>query len=144
MMPSNHYIAVSTIPHQLCDLSAKQVLKLESPSTQGVKSFETFAPTGPYLVLRDQATDPHRLKIKLTVSGETRQNSTTENMIFKIPQVVAFISSVMTLQSGEIVGIGTPAGVGFYSKPERELLGVGDVMEAEIESIGLLRNRVAS
>ncbi len=84
------------------------------------------------------------MKIKLTVSGETRQNSTTENVIFKIPQVVAFISSVMTLQSGEIVGIGTPAGVGFYSKPERELLGVGDVMEAEIESIGLLRNRVAS
>ena len=125
------------------DVSARDIQFSDKQWFRG-KSFDTFAPTGPYLVLRDQVTDPHRLKMKLTVNGETRQNSTTENMIFKIPQVVAFISRVMTLQPGDIIATGTPAGVGFYSKPERKLLRVGDVMEAEIESIGLLRNRVAS
>jgi 2-keto-4-pentenoate hydratase/2-oxohepta-3-ene-1,7-dioic acid hydratase in catechol pathway len=63
-------------------------------------------------------------------------------MIFKIPQIIAFISRVMTLQPGDIIATGTPAGVGFYAKPEKRLLKTGDLMEAEIESIGVLRNRV--
>jgi 2-keto-4-pentenoate hydratase/2-oxohepta-3-ene-1,7-dioic acid hydratase in catechol pathway len=82
--------------------------------------------------------------MELRVNGEVRQSGTTANMIFKIPQVIAFVSSVMTLQPGDIIATGTPAGVGFYAKPEKKLLKPGDLIEAEIEGLGVLRNRVIS
>jgi len=123
------------------DISARDIQFKDKQWFRG-KSFDTFAPTGPCLVLSDQIRDPHRLKMELRVNGEVRQSSTTANMIFKIPQIIAFISRTMTLQPGDIVATGTPAGVGFYAKPEKKLLRPGDFMEAEIESIGVLRNRV--
>jgi acylpyruvate hydrolase len=125
------------------DISARDIQFADKQWFRG-KSFDTFAPTGPCLVLREQVSDPHNLKMELRVNGEARQRSTTANMIFKIPQLVAFISNVMTLQPGDIIATGTPAGVGFYAKPEKRLLKPGDLMEAEIEGIGLLRNRIVS
>jgi 2-keto-4-pentenoate hydratase/2-oxohepta-3-ene-1,7-dioic acid hydratase in catechol pathway len=134
------YIGGYTI---LNDISARD-LQFSLKQWFAGKSFDTFAPTGPCLVLKDQVADPHNLKMQLRVNGELRQNSTTANMIFKIPRLIAFISSVMTLQVGDIISTGTPAGVGFYAKPERKLLKPGDVIEAEIENIGILRNTVVS
>lgn len=125
------------------DISARDIQFADKQWFRG-KSFDTFAPTGPYLVLSDQVADPHRLKMELRVNGEIRQGSTTANMIFKIPQLIAFISSVMTLEPGDIIATGTPAGVGFYAKPEKRLLKPGDLIEAEIEGLGVLRNRVVS
>jgi 2-keto-4-pentenoate hydratase/2-oxohepta-3-ene-1,7-dioic acid hydratase in catechol pathway len=125
------------------DISARDIQFADKQWFRG-KSFDTFAPTGPYLVSREQVSDPHNLKMELRVNGEIRQRSTTANMIFKIPELVAFISNVMTLQPGDIIATGTPAGVGFYAKPEKRLLKPGDLMEAEIEGIGLLRNRIVS
>ena len=123
------------------DISARDIQFGDKQWFRG-KSFDTFAPTGPSLVFREQVSDPHNLKMELRVNAEIRQRSTTANMIFKIPQLVAFISNVMTLQPGDIIATGTPAGVGFYAKPEKRLLKPGDLMEAEIEGIGLLRNRI--
>jgi len=125
------------------DISARDI-QFADKQWFRAKSFDTFAPTGPYLVLSDQVKDPHRLKMELRVNGEIRQSSTTANMIYKIPQLIAFISHVMTLQPGDIIATGTPAGVGFYSKPEKRLLRPGDVIEAEIEGLGVLRNRVVN
>lgn len=125
------------------DISARDMQLGDKQWFRG-KSFDTFAPTGPCLVLSDQMSDPHRLKMELRVNGEVRQSGTTANMIFKIPQIIAFVSSVMTLQPGDIIATGTPAGVGFYAKPEKRLLKPGDLIEAEIESLGVLRNRVIS
>jgi acylpyruvate hydrolase len=125
------------------DISARDIQFADEQWFRG-KSFDTFAPTGPCLVLREQVGDPHNLKIELRVNGEVRQRSTTANMIFKIPQLVAFISNTMTLQPGDIIATGTPAGVGYYAKPERRLLKPGDLMEAEIENVGVLRNKIVS
>ena len=125
------------------DISARDIQFADKQWFRG-KGFDTFAPTGPCLVLLEQVSDPHNLKMELRVNGEVRQRSTTANMIFKIPQLVAFISNVMTLQPGDIIATGTPAGVGFYAKPEKRLLKPGDLMEAEIEGIGVLRNRIVS
>jgi 2-keto-4-pentenoate hydratase/2-oxohepta-3-ene-1,7-dioic acid hydratase in catechol pathway len=123
------------------DVSARDIQFEDKQWFRG-KSFDTFAPTGPCLVLKDQISDPHHLKMQLRVNGEVRQNGTTANMIFKTPHLIAFISRVMTLQPGDVIATGTPAGVGFYAKPEKKLLKPGDMVEAEIEGIGVLRNRI--
>ena len=123
------------------DTSARDIQSADKQWFRG-KSFDTFAPTGPYLVLKDQVIDPNHLKMELKVNGEVRQDSTTANMVFKIPQLIAFISKVMTIQPGDIIATGTPAGVGFYAKPEKKLLRPGDAIEAQIEGLGILRNRV--
>jgi len=125
------------------DITARDIQFADKQWFRG-KSFDTFAPTGPCLVLSDQVSDPHRLKIELRVNGEIRQSGTTANMIFQIPELVSFISRVMTLQPGDIIATGTPAGVGFYAKPKKGLLKPGDLMEAEIEGLGVLRNKVVS
>jgi len=106
------------------------------------KSLDTFAPMGPCLVTRDQIPDPNNLDLELTVNGEVRQKSNTRNMVFKIPGLVEEISSGMTLEPGDVVSTGTPAGVGFTRDPP-EYLKPGDVVEASIERIGVLANPVA-
>jgi len=115
------------------DISARDIQFADKQWFRG-KSFDTFAPTGPCLVLKDQLGDPHHLKMELRVNGETRQNSTTANMVFGIPQLVAFISKVMTIQSGDIIATGTPAGVGPMQP--------GDRVDVQIEGIGTLSNFV--
>ncbi|MEX2705076.1 MAG: fumarylacetoacetate hydrolase family protein [Candidatus Freyrarchaeum guaymaensis] len=123
------------------DVSARDIQFGDGQWFRG-KSFDTFAPTGPCLALREQIPDPQNLKMQMRLNGEVVQDSSTKNMIFKIPYIVSFISDVMTLEPGDIIATGTPSGVGVYHKPDPRLLRVGDVMEAYIEKIGVLRNPV--
>ncbi len=124
------------------DVSARDIQFRSGQWFRG-KSFDTFAPMGPYLVLKDEIPDPHNLKMQMKVNGEVRQNSSTRKMIFKIPYLISFISAGITLEPGDVIATGTPSGVGFYSKPQK-LLKPGDIMEATIEKIGTLRNKVIS
>ncbi len=97
------------------------------------KGFDTFAPIGPRVVGAEEI-DPHNLEIGLKVNGEVRQRGNTSQMLFKIPEIISYISSIMTLESGDIIATGTPEGVGRIEH--------GDVIEAWIEGIGVLRERV--
>ena len=85
------------------------------------KTFDTFAPMGPWIITADEIPDPHSLDIQLEINGERLQNSNTRELIFKIPDLIAFLSSVFTLEPGDIVSTGTPAGVGVARKPQRFL-----------------------
>jgi 2-keto-4-pentenoate hydratase/2-oxohepta-3-ene-1,7-dioic acid hydratase in catechol pathway len=105
------------------------------------KSLDTFCPLGPWLVTADEIGDPQNLEIQLRVNGETKQHANTKQMIFKIAQQIAWLSKGITLEPGDIILTGTPSGVGFARKPP-EYLKVGDVVEVEIEKIGILRNHV--
>lgn len=125
------------------DVSARDIQFGDKQWTRG-KSFDTFAPCGPWIVTKDEIPDPHRLRILTKVNNELRQNSSTANMVFKIPQIVSSMSMVMTLEPGDMISTGTPAGVGYFMKPEPKLLMVGDVVEVSIENIGTIRNRVVS
>lgn len=107
------------------------------------KSFDTFAPTGPYLVTADAINDPHELGISLRLNGETMQKGNTADMIFRLPEVIAYVSRVFTLQAGDLLFTGTPAGVGFTRKPP-VFLKAGDEVEIAIDGLGLLRNRVVA
>ena len=103
------------------------------------KWFDTFAPCGPWLVTKDEVADPHDLEISLTVNGELRQQGNTRDMIFSIPEQVAYVSSIMTLEPGDIISTGTPAGAGVGGDNS---LRDGDQLVCEIEGIGALRNSV--
>jgi 2-keto-4-pentenoate hydratase/2-oxohepta-3-ene-1,7-dioic acid hydratase in catechol pathway len=105
------------------------------------KTFDTFAPMGPVLVTADERIDPHNLPIRCVVNGETLQNSNTSQFIFNIPESLAYLSQIMTLEVGDVVFTGTPPGVGFARKPPVFLKG-GDVCEIQIDGIGTLRNPV--
>lgn len=107
------------------------------------KNFSTFAPMGPFLVTPDQAGEPDALGMELRVNGQTRQNSSTKYMVFKVRQLIEFFSS-MKLEPGDIITSGTPSGVAIYRKPNKEpyLLKPGDQLEAKIESIGRLQNSI--
>ncbi|MDD1779161.1 MAG: fumarylacetoacetate hydrolase family protein [Candidatus Helarchaeota archaeon] len=105
------------------------------------KSFDTFAPLGPWIVSSDSIGDPMNLHIECRVNKELRQNSNTNDMNFNVYETVSFISEAITLLPGDIIGTGTPAGVGAGRKPPLSLK-VGDVIEMSIENIGLLRNYV--
>lgn len=103
------------------------------------KWFDTFAPMGPCLVLKDAIPDPHALRITLRVNGEVKQDSRTSMMIFSIPELIEWCSTLVTLEPGDVISTGTPSGVGHA---RGEFLRAGDVVESEIEGIGILRNPV--
>ncbi len=105
------------------------------------KSFDTFAPLGPWIVDRFTVGDPNQLSIKTWVNDDLRQNSNTSNLIFKVQDLINFISQGITLEPGDVISTGTPGGVGFARKPP-QLLRVGDVVSIEIEKIGRLTNKV--
>src|SRR5262249_13839059 len=105
------------------------------------KTFDTFAPTGPTLATADEVPDPHHLAIRLRLNGRTMQDSNTQQMVFTVGQVLAYLSQVMTLEPGDLIFTGTPPGVGFARKPP-VFLKPGDVAEVEIEGLGVLRNPV--
>lgn len=107
------------------------------------KTFDTFAPMGPWIVTADEIPDPHNLDISIEISGEVLQDSNTRELIFKIPDLIAHLSSVFTLEPGDIVSTGTPAGVGFVRKPPR-FLRPGDDVVVKIPQIGELRNPVVA
>jgi 2-keto-4-pentenoate hydratase/2-oxohepta-3-ene-1,7-dioic acid hydratase in catechol pathway len=96
---------------------------------------------GPHLVSADEIADPHALDISLSIGGEVLQHSNTRELIFRIPDLVAYLSSVVTLEPGDVVATGTPSGVGFARKPPRYLK-PGDEVVVSIEGLGELRNPV--
>jgi 2-keto-4-pentenoate hydratase/2-oxohepta-3-ene-1,7-dioic acid hydratase in catechol pathway len=103
------------------------------------KTFDTFAPTGPVLVTKDEIPDPQTLQVQLRLNGQTMQNSNTKEFIFNVPHILWFVSQVITLEPGDLIFTGTPPGVGISRKPP-VLLKAGDVVEVEIEKIGVLKN----
>jgi 2-keto-4-pentenoate hydratase/2-oxohepta-3-ene-1,7-dioic acid hydratase in catechol pathway len=105
------------------------------------KGSDGFAPMGPAVVTRDEIVDPQRLRIRSSVNGEAWQDSTTAEMVFDIPTLVAFVSRAITLEPGDLIATGTPAGVGHFQRPPRYLF-AGDVMRCEIEGIGAIENPV--
>ncbi len=123
------------------DVSARDVqLKGTTQWLMG-KTFDTFAPMGPYIVTADEVPDPHNLNVKLTLNGQVMQNSSTKELIFNIPQLLEFLSKVFTLEPGDVVSTGTPPGVGFARKPQ-VLLKPGDHCIVEVEGLGQLHNPV--
>lgn len=107
------------------------------------KGQDTFAPMGPCIVTADELADPHNLNIVTRVNGVEKQNSNTRFMLFNVNQLIADISSVMTLEPGDIIATGTPAGVGAGRTPQ-EFMWPGDVLESQIEGIGTLRNPIVA
>jgi len=105
------------------------------------KTFDTFAPCGPHLVTADEVPNPHSLPIRLRLNGETMQNSNTQQMIFSVGYLLAYLSQIFTLEPGDLIYTGTPPGVGFARKPP-VFLKAGDVVDVEIEGLGTLRSPV--
>jgi 2-keto-4-pentenoate hydratase/2-oxohepta-3-ene-1,7-dioic acid hydratase in catechol pathway len=124
------------------DVSARDFQMKTSQWLMG-KTFDTFAPMGPWIVTADEVADPHALDISMTIGGQVLQNSNTRELIFRIPQLIEFLSSVVTLEPGDIVSTGTPAGVGFGFKPPRWLR-AGDECVVTVAGIGELRNPVVA
>ena len=124
------------------DVSARDWQK-EKPARQWLlgKTFDTFAPFGPELVLKDEIADPMQLGIQLRLNGRVMQVSNTNQCIFDIPALIAYISQVVTLEVGDLIYTGTPPGVGDMRKPP-VYLQPGDTVEVEIESLGTLKNFV--
>lgn len=107
------------------------------------KSADTFAPLGPFMATKDEIIDPHKLRLWLKVNDQMLQDSNTDDMIFKIPTIVSYLSQFMTLLPGDIVSTGTPAGVGLGLKPPRYLKS-GDVVELGIDGLGVQRQVAVS
>ncbi|EGO64272.1 fumarylacetoacetate hydrolase family protein [Acetonema longum] len=120
------------------DISARDLQKAHGQWLMG-KSPDTFAPLGPCIVHKNAIPAPHNLSIKSMINGEIRQNANTKDMVFDIPALIAAISSIITLEPGDIIATGTPAGVGAGFNPPR-FLQPGDEMRLEIENIGILVN----
>ena len=128
------YVAAYTV---LNDVTARDMqaadMKASHPWFRS-KSFDTFCPMGPYLVLPDEIDDPHNLDLEMRVNDVVKQQANTSDLIFTIPAIIAYISEMITLEPGDILSTGTPAGISPV-KP-------GDMMEATVEKVGLLRNPV--
>lgn len=122
------------------DISARDIQMGDGQWTRG-KSCDTFAPMGPALVTPDEVPDPQNLSIQCRLNGEVVQDSSTRQMIFPVPFLIAFCSRFMTLEAGDVIATGTPPGVGMARKPAR-FLNPGDVVEVEIEGLGVLRNTI--
>jgi len=105
------------------------------------KSIDGYCPMGPWIVTADEIADPQSLMLHLRVNGATKQEASTSSMIFSVRQIIAVLSTGLTLEPGDIIATGTPSGVGFARNPP-EFLKAGDVVEAEVEGIGMLRNGV--
>jgi 2-keto-4-pentenoate hydratase/2-oxohepta-3-ene-1,7-dioic acid hydratase in catechol pathway len=124
------------------DLTAREIQKNEGQWFRA-KSFDTFAPIGPVIIPKNKIQDPQNLHLKSYVNGKLRQNSNTSDMIFKIFELISYISKSMTLEAGDLIATGTPAGVGVFMKEKKFLL-PGDEIACEIEKIGKLVNKVVS
>jgi 2-keto-4-pentenoate hydratase/2-oxohepta-3-ene-1,7-dioic acid hydratase in catechol pathway len=122
------------------DVSARDVQFSESQWVRA-KSFDTFCPLGPVVVTADEIPDPQALRLRTRVNGEVMQDSSTAEMVFGVAELLAFCSRSFTLEPGDVVLTGTPWGCGEFMDPPRSLA-PGDVVESEIEGIGVLRNAV--
>jgi 2-keto-4-pentenoate hydratase/2-oxohepta-3-ene-1,7-dioic acid hydratase in catechol pathway len=124
------------------DVSARDIQLATTQWTLG-KSFDTFAPLGPSIVTKEEIPDPHALEIKLSINGVVLQHSNTRELIFKLPDLIAYISSITPLQPGDIISTGTPAGVGLGRSPQRWLR-AGETITIEITGLGKLVNPVGA
>jgi 2-keto-4-pentenoate hydratase/2-oxohepta-3-ene-1,7-dioic acid hydratase in catechol pathway len=115
--------------------------QLRAPTHTLGKSFDTHGPFGPWLVTRDEIADPHALRLRTWVNGELRQDANTSQMIHRIGAMVAELSTAFTLEPGDVLSTGSPAGVGGLMSPPRYLV-AGDVVRVEIEGIGAIENLV--
>jgi 2-keto-4-pentenoate hydratase/2-oxohepta-3-ene-1,7-dioic acid hydratase in catechol pathway len=122
------------------DVSARDFQFADGQWQRG-KSCDTFAPMGEFVATTDEIKDPNNLRIQFRLNGETLQDSTTNELIFKIPELIEFLSESITLEPGDVIATGTPPGVGFARKPP-VFLKDGDVAEVEIEGLGVLSNTV--
>ncbi len=126
----------------LNDITARDLQRQHKQFFIG-KSLDGACPMGPIVVTRDELPDPHNLRITSRVNGETQQDSNTRHMIFNIPQIIEILSRSRTLEVGDVIATGTPSGVGVAQEPAR-FLEAGDLLESEIESIGILSNKIIS
>ena len=126
----------------LNDVSARDY-QFRGPQWLQGKTFDTFAPCGPFLITSDEIADPHALGIRLRLNGEVMQESSTRELIFGIPRLISYLSDIVTLAPGDIISTGTPPGVGYARKPA-VYLKAGDVVEVEIDQVGTIRNPVVS
>ncbi len=131
------YIFGYTILH---DVSARDIQFKDKQFTRG-KSIDTFAPCGPWITTKDEINDPQNLQIVTKVNGEIRQNSSSSKMVISIERIISSLSKVMTLEAGDIISTGTPAGVAMSMK-EPKYLKNGDIVEITIENLGTIRNRI--
>ncbi len=120
------------------DVTARELQNGDGQWTRG-KSLDTFCPLGPYIVTRDDIADPQNLNLKTTVNGEVMQDDNTSQMVFKIPQLISYCSQMFTLEPGDMILTGTPAGVGVGMKPPR-FLADGDTVTVSVEEIGEVSN----
>ena len=124
----------------LNDVSARDIQFKDKQFTRG-KSIDTFAPSGPWITTKDEIDDAQNLQIVTKVNGEIRQNSSSSKMVISIEKIISSLSKVMTLEAGDIISTGTPAGVAMSMK-EPKYLKSGDVVEITIENLGTIRNRI--
>ncbi len=123
------------------DVSARDLQFAHGQWFRG-KSLDTFCPVGPFLTTADEVPDPQTLRIRSYVNGEVRQDSTTANMVFSVAELISYISRTITLEPGDLIATGTPAGVGYAREP-KALLVPGDQVTVEIDGLGALSNSVA-
>jgi 2-keto-4-pentenoate hydratase/2-oxohepta-3-ene-1,7-dioic acid hydratase in catechol pathway len=124
------------------DVSARDLQFADGQWTRG-KSPDTFCPVGPRLVPRDEVPDPQQLAIRAVLNGETMQESSTSNMVFGVAALIAYITRTITLEPGDLIATGTPAGVGAFRTPP-VFMQPGDEITIEIERLGALTNPVAA
>ena len=122
------------------DVSARDIQFKDKQFTRG-KSIDTFAPCGPWITTKDEISDPQNLEIITKVNGELRQKSSSVNMVIPIKKIIASLSNIMTMEEGDIISTGTPAGVAMSMK-EPKYLRDGDIVEISIENLGTIRNKV--
>jgi 5-carboxymethyl-2-hydroxymuconate isomerase len=136
--------ALEAVAGYICvnDVSARDLQFADGQWTRG-KSPDTFCPVGPNLVPRDEIQDPQSLAIRAILNGETMQESTTANMVFGVAELIAYITRTITLEPGDLIATGTPAGVGAFRNP-RVWMNPGDEITIEIEGVGALTNPVAA
>ena len=125
------------------DVSEREFQMARGGTWDKGKGCDTFGPIGPYLVTRDEVPDPQRLKLWLEVDGHRYQNGTTANMIFTVADLVSYVSQFMSLQPGDIISTGTPAGVGLGQKPEPVYLRAGQTVTLAVEGLGEQVQKVA-
>jgi acylpyruvate hydrolase len=123
------------------DVSARD-LQGREPQWTRAKGADDFCPYGPWITTTDEIADVHALSLRTWVNGELRQDSSTSNLIFTVPELVAFIGETCTLEPGDLILTGTPAGVGIGLDPQR-FLGSGDVVRIEIEGLGAIEHSIA-
>jgi 2-keto-4-pentenoate hydratase/2-oxohepta-3-ene-1,7-dioic acid hydratase in catechol pathway len=134
--------ALDAVRGYICvnDVSARDLQFADGQWTRG-KSVDTFCPVGPRLVPREEVDDPQALGIRCILNGAAMQDSTTANMIFSVAEIIAYVSRTITLESGDLIATGTPAGVGVFRDPKVQLQD-GDEVTIEIDGLGSLTNPV--